>query len=158
MRFNLKYRWKRLNVMFRKWMQSIDDKMSVYDKELTAYEEKAAKLWKLLLKDKNTHMAYSSSGVRQIQKENVFMIFQPNGNNDYLMTVVDTTDGRKSLYEVHIPAKQAIVVCDCFDDEMEKRMTKAEKDARSIIENDIDSLLENEEKQFSSMRKVQEIS
>lgn len=156
---SLKYKWLRFRVVLRTLAKSLDDRMSVHDKELTPYEEKAIRLWKLLLKDKETQMAFSSSGTRQIQRDNVFMIFQSHGNNDHIMTIVDTTEGRRSLYELHIPQKNAHIVCDYFDDEMERRMAKAEKDARSIIENDIDSLLQIEEKQFSNRRKTaQEIS
>ncbi len=143
--YRLKYRWKRLQVVWRKWQRSLNKTMTYEQRQITPYEEKAIRLWKILLKDEDTQMAYSTNGVRQIEKESVFMIFQPSGNNDYLMTLVDVTDQRRSLYELHIPQKHADLVCDYFDTEMEKRMRKAESNAMSIIEYDIDKLLEKEE-------------
>lgn len=143
--YRLKYRWKRLRVVWRKWQRSLNNTITYEQRQITPYEEKAIRLWKILLKDEDTQMAYNTNGVRQIEKESVFMIFQPSGNNDYLMTLVDVTDQRRSLYELHIPQKHADIVCDYFDTEMEKRMRKAESNAMSIIEYDIDKLLEKEE-------------
>lgn len=143
--YRVKYRLKRARVIWRKWQRSLDKTMTYEQRKITPYEEKAIRLWKLLLKDENTQMAYNTNGVRQIEKESVFMIFQPSGNNDYLMTLVDITNERRSLYELNIPQKHADTVCDYFDTEMEKRMRKAESNALSIIEYDIDKLLEKEE-------------
>jgi hypothetical protein len=91
-------------------------------------------------------MNYNTSGVRQIEKDNVLMMFQPAGNSEYLMTLFDVDDTRRSLYELRIPQKESEVVSDYFDTEMEKRMKKAENNKRSIIETDLDKLLEKEEK------------
>lgn len=143
--YKLDYRWKRFRVYWRKWKNSLNETMVYEQRKITPYEEKAIRLWKLLLKDESTQMAYNTNGVRQIEKESVFMIFQPTGNNDYLMTLVDITDQRRSLYELHIPEKHADIVCDYFDTELEKRMKKAESDAMSLIEYDIDKLIEKEE-------------
>jgi len=146
MGYTIKYRIKILRVYWRKWRRSIDNRMTVERKQITTYEEKAIRLWKILLKDEDTQMAYNTYGVRQIEKDNVFMIFQPTGNNEYLMTLVDVDDTRRSLYELRIPQKESDVVCDHFDTEMEKRMKRAENNKRSIIETDLDKLLEKEEK------------
>jgi hypothetical protein len=114
--------------------------------KLTAYEEKALRLWKILLKDEDTKMSYNTFGVRQIEKKNIFMKLQPGGNNDCIMTLIDITTERRSLYEIHIPQSHADVIIDYFDYELEKRMKKAEINKRIIIETDIDNLLEQEEK------------
>ena len=41
--------------------------------KLTPYEEKAIRLWKILLRDEDTKMSYNTYGVRQIEKNNVFI-------------------------------------------------------------------------------------
>jgi len=146
MKYTIKYRIKRLRVYWRKWRRSIDNRMTIERKQITTYEEKAIRLWKILLKDEDTQMNYNTSGVRQIEKDNVLMMFQPAGNSEYLMTLFDVDDTRRSLYELRIPQKESEVVSDYFDTEMEKRMKKAENNKRSIIETDLDKLLEKEEK------------
>jgi len=144
--YNLKYRYKRILVYWRQWQMSIDDTMTSNKRKLTPYEEKAIRLWRLCLKDEDTQMAYNTNGVRQIEKEHVFIVFQPCGNQDYIMTIMDVNDNGRSLYEFHIPAKDSDDVCEYFDLEMEKRMRKAENNKRNIIESDIDKLLAQEEK------------
>lgn len=152
MRYTIKYRIKILRVYWRKWRRSIDNRMTIERKQITTYEEKAIRLWKILLKDEDTQMNYNTSGVRQIEKDNVLMMFQPAGNSDYLMTLFDVDDTRRSLYELRIPQKESEVVSDYFDTEMEKRMKKAENNKRSIIETDLDKLLEKEEKSLTNRR------
>ena len=125
---------------------SIDDTMTSNKRKLTPYEEKAIRLWRLCLKDEDTQMAYNTNGVRQIEKEHVFIVFQPCGNQDYIMTIMDVNDNGRSLYEFHIPPKDSDDVCEYFDLEMEKRMRKVENNKRNIIESDIDKLLEQEER------------
>jgi len=144
--YNLKYRYKRILVYWRQWQMSIDDTMTSNKRKLTPYEEKAIRLWRLCLKDEDTQMAYNTNGVRQIEKEHVFIVFQPCGNQDYIMTIMDVNDNGRSLYEFHIPAKDSDDVCEYFDLEMEKRMRKVENNKRNIIESDIDKLLEQEER------------
>jgi len=142
----LKYKYFRLIIKWRRWRTSINDKMVAERSKLTAYEEKALRLWKILLKDEDTKMSYNTFGVRQIEKKNIFMKLQPGGNNDCIMTLIDITTERRSLYEIHIPQSHADVIIDHFDYELEKRMKKAEINKRIIIETDIDNLLEQEEK------------
>lgn len=90
--YKIDYRWKRLRVVWRRWHTSLNETMVYENRKITPYEEKAIKLWKLLLKDEDTQMSYNTIGVRQLEKENVFMIFQQTGSNDYLMTLVDIND------------------------------------------------------------------
>lgn len=153
MKYTIKHRLKRLRVYWRKWRRSIDNRMTIERKPITTYEGKAIRLWKILLKDEDTQMNYNTSGVRQIEKDNVLMMFQPAGNSEYLMTLFDVDDTRRSLYELRIPQKESEFVSDYFDTEMEKRMKKAENNKRSIIETDLDKLLEKEEKLLTDRRK-----
>ena len=59
MGYTIKYRIKILRVYWRKWRRSIDNRMTVERKQITTYEEKAIRLWKILLKDedKRNHQA-----------------------------------------------------------------------------------------------------
>jgi hypothetical protein len=140
----IKYRIKRLRVHWRQWQNSIDNTMISDKRKLTAYEEKAVKLWKLCLKDGETQMTYNTNGVRQIEKDNLLILLQPNGSH-HIMTIIDVNKLSKSLYEFHIPQKDSDSVCEYFDVEMGKRMRKTENQKRSIIETDIDRLIKNQE-------------
>lgn len=148
----LKYKYIRAIIRWRKWKQSFGDKM-IPDSSVTPYEEKAMRLWKIVVKDENTKLSYNTLGVRQVEKSNMFMILQPGYNSDCIMTLIDVTDDRRSLYELRIPSKYAEEVTDHFDYELERRMKKAENNKRSIIETDIDKLLEQEEKRIAEKLK-----
>jgi hypothetical protein len=143
----VKYKYLRLRIKWRNWRRSVGDKMVSERSKITAYEEKALRLWKLLLRDEDTKMSFNTYGVRQIEKKNVFMKLQAGGSStDCIMTLIDITSERRSLYEIHIPTSHAEIICDQFDYELEKRMKKAENNKRILIETDIDNLLEQEEK------------
>lgn len=143
----LKYKYLRLRIKWRNWRRSVGDKMVAERSKLTPYEEKALRLWKLLLKDEDTKMSFNAYGVRQIEKNNVFMKLQSGGSTtDCIMTLIDITTERRSLYEIHIPMSHAEIICDQFDYELERRMKRAETNKRILIETDIDNLLEEEEK------------
>ena len=142
----IKYFFLRSLVKWRNWRRSIDSKMTPERSVLSPSEEKGIRLWKILLRDEETHMSYNAIGVRQIEKDNILMIFQPSSNDGYLMTLMDVSSESRSLCELHIPPKHSDVVADNFDDELERRMKRAENNKRSIIESDIDKLLRREEK------------
>jgi hypothetical protein len=143
----VKYKYLRLRIKWRNWRRSVGDKMVAERSKITAYEEKALRLWKLLLRDEDTKMSFNTYGVRQIEKNNVFMKLQSNGSNtDCIMTLIDITTERRSLYEIHIPSSYAEIISDQFDYELERRMKRAENNKRILIETDIDNLLEQEEK------------
>jgi hypothetical protein len=149
-RTRVRYKYLRLCVRWKRLFISLDRKMAIENHTITPYEEKAMRLWKILLRDENTQMAYNANGVRQIEKDNIFMILQSNSGSYYIMTLMDTTDMRRSLYELHIPVKHADVLADYFDDEMERRMRRVENNKRQMIESDIDTLLELEERDMVS--------
>ena len=142
----LKYKYFRLIIRWRNWRRSLGDKMVSEPAKVSPYEEKALRLWKLLVKDDETKLSYNTLGIRQVEKDNIFMILQPGYNSDCIMTLMDVTSDRRNLYELKIPFRFAEVVADYFDYELEKRMKKAELNKRSIIETDLDKLLEQEEK------------
>lgn len=132
--------------MWRKWRHSLDKSITLENQKLSPYQEKAIRLWRLCLKDNNTKLAYNTLGIRQIEKDNLFITYTPAGNSNYVMTIMDINNDRKNLFEVHIPSRHTEYAGNIFDDEMEKRMRKVENTKRSIIESDIDKLLEEEEK------------
>lgn len=142
--FFSKIRFKRIQVLWRKWIKSLDKSITLDNQKLSPYQEKAIRLWRLCLKDDNTKMAYNTLGVRQIEKDNLFITYTPADNGSYVMTIMDINDDRKNLFEIHIPSKHSEYSIDLFDTEMKKRMMKVENTKRSIIENDIDKLLEKE--------------
>lgn len=140
----------RFRVSLRKWFRdSLTSKTikKFFSRRITInpFEEKAVKLWKILLRDPSTKMAYNSYGARQVEKENIFIIFQPAASTDYIMTIMDVTDTSKNLYELHISEGPANNVMVSFDSEMERRMRRTESSKRWIIQSDIDRLIEKEE-------------
>ena len=141
----IKIKFFRLIIRWRNWRQNFGDKM-VPETNITPYEEKAMRLWRILVKDENTKLSYNTLGIRQVEKGNVFMILQPGYNTDCIMTLMDCTSDRRNLYELRIPSRHAELVTDYFDFELERRMRKAELNKRNLIETDIDKLLEHEEK------------
>ncbi len=143
----VKYKYLRLRIKWRNWRRSLGDKMIAERSKITPYEEKALRLWKLLLRDEDTKMSFNTFGVRQIEKNNVFMKLQVSGaSTECIMTLIDITTERRSLYEIHIPSSYAEIISDQFDYELERRMRRAETNKRILIETDIDNLLEQEEK------------
>lgn len=141
----LKFKWMRLLVHWRQWQDSIGDTIKVEKMPITPYEEKAIKLWKVCLKDSESILSYNTQGVRQIEKENLFIIFQPSGNLYHIMTIMDVNDTNKSLFEIHIPKKESEEISTLFDIELEKRMRRVEDSKRSIIEGDLDKLLKQQQ-------------
>lgn len=152
-KYRLKYRFKRLIIRWKLWRQRLDNNLTPERNKLTPFEEKSIKLWRICLKDKDTQLAYNSNGVRQLDKDTLFLIFKPSGNNDFIMTIMDITDEKKSVFEIHIPLKHSSDVCDYFDDELERRMRETENAKRSIIGDDIDRLIIQEGKELNRKRR-----
>lgn len=152
--YRFKYKLKRFLVKWQRWRQRLDNKLASDKTKLSAFEEKAIKLWRVCLKDKDTQLAYNSFGIRQLEKDNLFLIFKPSGNSDFIMTIMDINDERKNVFEIHIPNKHANDVCDYFDMELEKRMRELEGAKRAIIGDDLDRLLEQEEKELVRKKRV----
>lgn len=147
--YKLSWRLKRLRVRWRKWRRSIDNSIvSNEDKVITPFQEKAIRLWKLVLKDKNSKLAFNTYGIRQIELENLLLVFQHNPTGESIITIMDVNDVNHNLYELHIPVKNSLYICDQFDSEMDKRMNDVETKKRNIIETDLDNLLQQQEKRL----------
>ena len=145
--YKISYRFKRLRVKWRQWKNSIGDTMSFDEnKVITPFQEKAIRLWKLVLKDGDSQLAFNTYGIRQVEKGNLLLVFQHNSTDESTMTIMDTKESNNNLYELHIPLKHSIYVCDLFDDEMDKRMNNVETKKRFIIETDLDNLIKEEER------------
>lgn len=145
----LKYKYLRLLIHWRNWRRSVGDKVMAETTKISPYEEKAIRLWKMLVKDEETKLSYNSLGVRQIEKENIFMILQHGYNSDFILTLMDVSSNSRNLYELRIPQRFAETATDHFDYELEKRMKRTENNKRIIIETDIDKLLEQQEESIA---------
>ena len=144
--YTISYRVKRMRVHWRKWQRTFDDTITPEGvKTITPYQEKAIRLWKLSLRDRSTKLAFNTYGIRQIEKENLLLVFQYNTNAYSVMTIMNITESGRNLYELSIPEKQSIAVCDYFDDEMDRMMNIVESTKRSIIETDLDRLVEQQD-------------
>ena len=140
--YKLGYRIKRWRVYWRRWKHSLDNRITPDEhKIIIPFQEKGIKLWRLCLKDNSTKLAFDTNGVRQIEKENLLLVFQHNPSGESVMTIMDINASNKNIYELNILNKQSNYVCDLFDDEMDKRMSLVESTKRQIIETDLDNLL-----------------
>jgi hypothetical protein len=149
----LKYKFKRLRVIIRRWKRNIDS-FRPDDIEATTYEEKGLRLWRMVIRDESTQMAYNAEGTRQIEKGTLFITLTPsNSVNRYTMTIMDISGTRRSLYELHVEGKSAALAIESFDDEMQRRMQKVENNKRNLIETDIDKLIHT---QFLALKKQQD--
>ena len=141
-RYKLSYRIKVWRVYWRRWKNRLDNSITPDEnKIITPFQEKGIKLWRLCLKDSSTKLAFNTNGVRQIEKENLLLVFQHNPSGESVMTIMDIHDSNKNIYELNILNRQSNYVCDLFDDEMDKRMSLVESTKRQIIETDLDNLL-----------------
>jgi|Laugrespbdmm15sd_2_1035082.scaffolds.fasta_scaffold53129_2 hypothetical protein len=146
MALKFKFRWKRIRVIWRRWRRRVD-RFKPDSIQATPYEEKGLRLWKMVIRDEDTQMAYNSEGIRQIEKETLFITVTPNNSIDrYTMTIMDISGSRRSLYELHVEGKSAGVAIESFDDEMQRRMKKVENSKRKLIETDIDKLIQSQDK------------
>jgi len=149
--YRLSYRIKRLRVHWRRWKSSLDSKINSEESRImTPFQEKAMRLWRLCLKDSESKLAFNTNGIRQIEKENLLLVFQHNQSGESVMTIMDINESSKNIYEVGIMNKPSSYVCDMFDDEMDRRMRIADTAKRKLIETDLDNLLVSQE---SKLRK-----
>ena len=140
--YRLSYRIKRMRVYWRRWKDSLDNRITPEESRITTpFQEKAIKLWRLCLKDGSTKLAFNTNGIRQIEKENLLLVFQHNSSGESVMTIMDINDSSKNIYELNILSKQSLYVCDLFDDEMDRRMCMADSAKRQMIETDLDNLV-----------------
>lgn len=145
----INYRIKRIKVRWRNFKRRFDK--GIYPEKsyrISPYQEKGMRLWKLVLKEQESKLGVNTWGVRQIERDNLVMVFQSygNSNDDSILTIMDVNDGGNNLYELHISARQATIICEAFDLEMDRRMNRAESAKRLLIESDLDRLLSLHEK------------
>jgi len=146
--YKLGYRIKRLRVKWRQWKKSLDKRISPEDQTTSPHQDKAIRLWKLLLKDTESKLGISTQGVRQIEKDNLLMVFQySDSNSNSILSIMDV-----NVYELSIPPKQSITICDYFDDEMDRRMDKSVTTKRIIIETDLDKLVNYQDIQLKKQK------
>lgn len=146
--YKLGYRLKRLKVKWRQWKNSFDKRIGPEDQTTSPYQDKAIRLWKLTLKDTESKLGVSTQGVRQIEKDNLLIIFQyTDSNSNSILTIMDN-----NVYELSIPPKQSITICDYFDDEMDRRMNKSVSAKRVIIETDLDKLVNSQDIQLKKQK------
>ena len=151
--YKLGYRLKRLKVKWRQWKKSMDKRIGPEDQTTSPYQDKAIRLWKLTLKDTESKLGVSTQGVRQIEKNNLLMIFQyTDGNSNSILTIMDVTASGNNVYELNIPPKQSINICDYFDDEMDRRLNKSVTTKRIIIETDLDKLVDFQDKELKKQK------
>lgn len=132
--------------MWRRWKRKVDSLKPDYSIQ-TNYEEKGLRLWRMVIRDEDTQMAYNSEGTRQIEKDTLFITVTSNNSIDrYTMTIMDISGSRRSLYELHVEGKSAAMAIESFDDEMQRRMKKVENNKRRLIETDIDKLIQSQDK------------
>lgn len=146
--YKLGYRLKRLKVKWRQWKNSFDKRIGPEDQTTSPYQDKAIRLWKLTLKDTESKLGVNTQGVRQIEKDNLLIIFQyTDSNSNSILTIMDN-----NVYELSIPPKQSITICDYFDDEMDRRMNKSVSAKRVIIETDLDKLVNSQDIQLKKQK------
>jgi hypothetical protein len=151
----ISYKIKKLRVRWRKFTNSFNKRIGPEQNPITPYQEKAIRLWKLVLKDKNSKLAVNTYGVRQIEKDNLLLVFQCNpNNNDSVLTIMDITENGNNLYELQIPNRKSNQICNYFDDEMERRMNIVETTKRNIIETDLDKLVNNQDLQLKKQKGI----
>lgn len=144
----------KLNYFFKK----IDSKVAYHEEnKITPMQEKAIKLWKLCLRDKNTNISCSiSNQTRQIEKNNLLIILSPLNQVDYYISILDTDNGKNCIYEIRIGQKLAETVISTFDYENERRMKEGEEERRNSIYSDLDKLLLQEEEALKPFNKPKE--
>ena len=111
-------------------------------------QEKALRLWKLCLKDRETNITCSiSNKTRQIEKNNMLITLSTLSSSsiDYQMTIIDVDKDKSCLYEIRLSDRIAQSVITSFDVENERRMKEGEDEKRNSICSDLDKLLLQEE-------------
>lgn len=146
----ISYRIKRLKVRWRRFTRRFSP--NIYpekDYRISPYQEKGIRLWRMTLKDPSSRLGVSTFGVRQVDRENLVMVFQDFGaGDDSILTIMDTNDNGNNLYELHISRRHTVMVCEAFDSEMDRRMNRVESAKRLLIESDLDNLLQSQERRM----------
>jgi hypothetical protein len=144
-RFYILKKYIRYNSIFRKI-----DKVAISDdsEKVSPMQEKALRLWKLCLKDRDTNITCSiSNKTRQIEKNNMLITLSTLSSSsiDYQMTIIDVDRDKSCLYEIRLSDRIVQSVITSFDVENERRMKEGEDEKRNSICSDLDKLLLQEE-------------
>lgn len=154
--YKIGYRIKRLRVHWRRWKSSLDNRITPEESRvLSPLQEKAIKLWRLCVKDRDAKLEFNTNGVRQIEKSDLLMVLQHNPSGESVLSIMDINENSKNIYELSVPNKHSQYVCDLFDDEMDRRMFMADSAKRKIIETDLDKLLAQQEAKMKNREKKQ---
>ena len=139
----LSYKLKKFYIRWR-YLENFWEKHFPKKKEyLSPYQVKVIKLWRMLLRNPNVSLQFNPYGTRQIEHNDLMMIFN---NSEFVMTIMDTNPHRKCVYEIHLPVQWGEEIITYFDVELSRRMRGTEDDKRSIIGDDLDALIRQEER------------
>lgn len=143
LRFFLMRKW----IEFNGWFHKIDRKMTVGSHKLNPMQERASKLWKISLKDKDCILHCSiSTKQRQVQSGSLLIILSPVQVDHSIMTIFDGNDDAKcNFYEVVIPQPHLDLACQQFDDVIDRRMSSLESDRRETVEDIMETMVRRQE-------------
>jgi len=152
LKFFLVRKW----IEFNSWFYKIDRKMTVGNHKLNPMQERAVRLWKVSLKDKDCVMHCSlSTKERQVESGSILIVLSPTGVDHQVMSIFDSTDDTKcNFYELIIPQPHITQVCDQFDTEMGRRMRENELDKRDMVEDIMDTMVRRQEEMIKSKKPV----
>jgi len=150
LRFFLLRKW----IEFNGWFHTIDKKMTVGHHKLNPMQERAVKLWKLSLKDKDCVLRCSiSTKERHVESGKILMTLTPSATDHYRMSIYDSSDNDNcNFYDVIIPQPHLELTCDQFDTEMNKRMFDKESSRKEIIEDTMETMLRKHEEMVRQKR------
>ena len=102
-----------------------------------------------MVRNPNVSLQYNTSGVRQLEHNDLMLVFN---ETEFVMTILDLNAHRKCVYEIHIPQQWGEDVITYFDFELSKRMRETEMSKRSIIGDDLDALIRQEERALNRFK------
>lgn len=141
----------RVNRLFKKV-----DKVYYYtpSDSMSVMQEKSIKLWNLCLTDSTSKLSYSNSKqIRQIEKDNMMLILSPSGIGESKMIIMDTSSAKSYYYEIKLPDRLSENIILTFDTENESRVLLSEKRKSSLIQDDLDKLIKQEEQSIKLLKK-----
>ena len=147
-RYKLSYRLKKLYIYWRRFNSIWFDRFITKKENLTTYQSKSIRLWKMILRNPNSILQYNTSGTRQLEHNDIMMIFI----SENVLTIMDLNTHRKCVYEINIPETWGEEVNNYFDVELARRMREVENSKRSIIGDDLDTLIRQEERYSNRVR------
>ena len=148
-KYKLSYRVKRTYIRWRYFRRFFELRFSPKRESLSPYQHKAIQLWRMMVRNPNVSLQYNTSGVRQLEHNDLMLVFN---ETEFVMTILDLNAHRKCVYEIHIPQQWGEDVITYFDFELSKRMRETEMSKRSIIGDDLDALIRQEERALNRFK------